>query len=598
MTELTTQQRAFAGHEGDAFVRACPGGGKTRTIAARAQRISPPLPPRQGIAILSFTNSAIDEFLAKCRTLGLDGVVRHPNFVGTFDAFLRQSFIAPCGLNGVAVRPTVLDSWSTLSVDIRLRGQAAFAGPGVPLDRFDASTNTIDPSTIGHSGLRNHVQAHSAAYVQAARQRRLGLRNRGYVSAADVRVEVVSRLQDPNWSTSLGRAIAARFKELIVDEAQDCNPLDLQLLGWLRDHGLAVTIVADLDQAIYGFRQGDPAALGVFGQRYGADRQLELSGNFRSSPAICGCSATLRARAEPDESLGENAAVTLPVYVLKYDGNTPPASIHIYFNNLAQQAGIPEAGRIVLAHARSSARNACGLTADTEGGDSKVARIARAGGTFHAKGTSGRSREACVCAVEEIILDLMGKLEDQVNAARAAEQHGIDRRWLRRVAMQLITSLPATCENSDDRRAAWVGTLREAVTALGLSYAQGLTVARYFRMPPSGDWSQFLLPGVALAPTKWATIHEAKGSEHGAVCVVIPPDRGGTDFTEQLISAWESRSDSESKRVIYVGVTRAEKLLVIAVPAAFSDRVAAVLHAGEVSFELHDPSIAVAVGAA
>lgn len=596
MTELTEEQRTFADHPTEAFVQACPGGGKTRTIIERVQRIAPLLLARQGIAILSFTNSAIDEFLAKCRTLGLESIVRHPNFVGTFDAFLRQFFIAPCGLSGVAARPTVLDSWGTLSVDIRLRGQAAFPGPGVPLDRFDASTNAIDPSTIGYNGLRNHVRAHNAAYVQAARQRRIAFRNRGYVSAADARVEVVSRLQNPNWSASLGRAIAARFKELIVDEAQDCNPLDLQLLRWLRNHGLAVTVVADLDQAIYGFRQGDPAGLGAFAEAYGADDHLGLSGNFRSSPAICSCAATLRARAEPDEALGGNAAVILPVYILKYEENSPPGSIHLYFNNLAQQAGISEADRMILAHARTSARNACGLAAETEGGDSKVARIARAVGAFHAKGTSGRLREACVCVIEEIILDLMGKFESQINAARAAEYHAIDRRWLRRVALQLVTKLPSSCENSDDGRSGWVATLRETITALGLTYAQGMTVARYFRTPPGGDWSRFLFPGTDLTPTKWATIHEAKGSEHHAICVVIPPDRGGTDYTEQLIAAWESRSDSEAKRVIYVGVTRAEKLLVVAVPASFSDRVIAVLHSRGVSYELHDLSLALAVG--
>jgi len=51
------------------------------------------------------------------------------------------------------------------------------------------------------------------------------------------------------------------FLEVIVDEAQDCNPLDLQILEWLRGHGLAVTVVADPDQAIYGFRHGDPTNL-------------------------------------------------------------------------------------------------------------------------------------------------------------------------------------------------------------------------------------------------------------------------------------------------------------------------------------------------
>src|SRR3954454_13121204 len=130
MSEPTPEQRAFAQHPHGAFVQACPGGGKTRTIVQRVQNLAPGLPPRKGIAVLSFTNSAIDEFLAKCRMLGLDAMARHPNFVGTFDAFLRQFFISPYGLQGVNVRPTVVDSWNTLGVEIRLRGPTAFRGPG------------------------------------------------------------------------------------------------------------------------------------------------------------------------------------------------------------------------------------------------------------------------------------------------------------------------------------------------------------------------------------------------------------------------------------------------------------------------------------
>lgn len=69
-------------------------------------------------------------------------------------------------------------------------------------------------------------------------------------SSTNSRVEAVVRLQNRQWSGSLCRAIAARLDGLIVDEAQDCKPLDLQLLAWLREHGLRVTIVSDTDQAI------------------------------------------------------------------------------------------------------------------------------------------------------------------------------------------------------------------------------------------------------------------------------------------------------------------------------------------------------------
>jgi DNA helicase-2/ATP-dependent DNA helicase PcrA len=501
MSEPTAEQRAFAAHPAEAFVQACPGGGKTRTVVERVQTMAPALPPRKGVAVLSFTNSAIDAFFARCRALGLTAALRHPNFIGTFDAFLRQFFIMPCGLKDVSVRPNVIDSWNTLGVEIRLRGGAAFPGPGISLDSFDPVTNAIDPANISHNGQRAHVQANLEAYVRVARQVRLGLRRKGYLSAADARVDVLTRLQYPPWSTHLGRAIAARFHEIVVDEAQDCNPLDLRLLAWLRGHGLRVTVVSDIDQAIYGFRQGDPAALSAFGETYGAANQLRLSGNFRSSPAICRCAATLRSRAEPDEALGENANVTLPVYLLGYTGNAPPASIHVSFGNLCQQAGIAASERIVLAHARAAARNACGLGTESEGGDSKVARLARAASTYHANATSGRAREACLVTVETALLDLMGFETAQMSVAQAAEQVGLNRRWLRRMALTLITRLPPTCDDSDGGRAAWVTALRDAVTQLDLAYGVGMTVKGYFRTPPRPEWSRFLQPRAELAPT-------------------------------------------------------------------------------------------------
>lgn len=124
--QLTDEQQTFADHVPGAFVEACPGAGKTRTIVARIERIARILPVRRGLAVLSFTNSAIEEFVAQCHALGLDGVLCHPGFVGTFDAFLRRFFFSPGGIEGVLFCPTVVDSWETLGVDVRLRGANAF----------------------------------------------------------------------------------------------------------------------------------------------------------------------------------------------------------------------------------------------------------------------------------------------------------------------------------------------------------------------------------------------------------------------------------------------------------------------------------------
>ena len=193
---------------------------------------------------------------------------------------------------------------------------------GVSLDRFSAEDNRIDPASIGMPPLREHVTRHRGEYERVAAARRARLRQRGYFSAADVRAEVILRLRRNDWAASVGRALAARFAEVIVDEGQDCNPLDCSIIYWLRTARIPVTVVADPDQAIYGFRHGTPADLRTLANGYSADDRLPLTGNFRSGPAICAIAATLRQRVTPDISMDEAARFLEPVHIAAYQGRS------------------------------------------------------------------------------------------------------------------------------------------------------------------------------------------------------------------------------------------------------------------------------------
>ena len=190
----------------------------------------------------------------------------------------------------------------------------------------------------------------------------------------------------------------------------------------------------------------------------------------------------------------------------------------------------------------------------------------------------------------------MGKFQDGSVIGRCAEQHGIERRWLRRVALQVIANLPPQCNDTEAAREAWVHSARTAIDMAQIACAPGTTPTRYYPMARNSEWSRFLQANANLAPTRWTTVHDAKGSEHLAICLVVPPDRGHGGYTAQLVEAWETRAELESKRVIYVGATRAQKLLAIAVPMMFCDRVAAILRASNVPFEIHNLPVAVAVG--
>ena len=278
------------------------------------------------------------------------------------------------------------------------------------------------------------------------------------------------------------------------------------------------------------------------------------------------------------------------MHILEYHGTSVPSRVGEKFVELVEQSGLPPEAGIVLAHSRRAAWRAAGYaTPLDDGGESRVATLAREVGAFWSSSASNRTRVAALRTIEKMLLELMGKIENDELPARAVERHGMNARWLRRIALEMIMRLPRSCDNSDPGRASWVTTLHEEVDHLKLQYAANTSARGYFRRPQRPEWSKHLRQTDALQ-VRCSTIHEAKGREYDAVCVVLPPDRGGAPHTSRLLDAWETRADDEAKRVIYVGVTRARKLVSVAVPTALRDRLTAILNRAGVPIELHDLS--------
>ena len=104
-----------------------------------------------------------------------------------------------------------------------------------------------------------------------------------------------------------GTLLAARFSEVVVDEAQDCGPEELRDLGTPQESGVTVIVVADLDQSIFEFRRAEPEGVRAFADGLGV--RLPLDGNWRSSPAICALNNSLRHGNRKETALGINAPV-------------------------------------------------------------------------------------------------------------------------------------------------------------------------------------------------------------------------------------------------------------------------------------------------
>ncbi|MBE0659855.1 MAG: UvrD-helicase domain-containing protein [Bryobacteraceae bacterium] len=101
---------------------------------------------------------------------------------------------------------------------------------------------------------------------------------------ADLEEYALSLLQS---HTALRQELQGRFKAILMDEVQDTNPIQWSIVGLLRTPGRFFA-VGDANQAIYAFRDADPALFAAYEQEVAAaggeiDR---LESNYRSLPEL------------------------------------------------------------------------------------------------------------------------------------------------------------------------------------------------------------------------------------------------------------------------------------------------------------------------
>ena len=109
---FTDEQRSLIEADVSTHLAACPGAGKTQAIVERFIARPAILGRRRGIALLSFTNAAVDE--ARSRCVGAPSLLASPNFVGTIDAFINRFIVAPLYTTRTKRPATFRDTWMSV----------------------------------------------------------------------------------------------------------------------------------------------------------------------------------------------------------------------------------------------------------------------------------------------------------------------------------------------------------------------------------------------------------------------------------------------------------------------------------------------------
>ncbi len=159
--------------------------------------------------------------------------------------------------------------------------------------------------------LQWHLWQVGLAWLQAYRRFK---HQRNVLDYADLELETLKLLRDPQNGPLLQSRLDARYQQILLDEFQDTNPLQWHiLLAWLEAYAPAseigsvsdaprVFVVGDPKQSIYRFRRADPRifeqARHFFGQHFSA-RYLTRDLTRRNAQPIVDAVNVLFANARP-----------------------------------------------------------------------------------------------------------------------------------------------------------------------------------------------------------------------------------------------------------------------------------------------------------
>src|SRR6266404_1038318 len=287
--DLSDEQRAVALCDPrPALVIAGAGSGKTRALTYRVARLIESGAPPEKLLLLTFTNKAAREMMARvgqiCR------IETRRMWGGTFHHVAHGLLREHAPRLGYADRFGLLDSEDAKEV---MASATADLGYGVGQRRFPRADALIDlySGAINTQRPLAEVIATQAPQFVALEEEILRVARRYAERKARMNAMDFDDLL-LNWKRLLvevpaaRESISRRFTAVLVDEYQDTNRLQGEIVDvTAAPHG-NLLVVGDDAQSIYAFRGAHFENILKFPERHAGCQQLRLVTNYRSTPAI------------------------------------------------------------------------------------------------------------------------------------------------------------------------------------------------------------------------------------------------------------------------------------------------------------------------
>ena len=272
------QQQAVEATEGRVRVVAGAGSGKTRVLAHRYAFIVNEIGISPGnILCLTFTNKAAQEMKKRISTMVDRGSVN--DFICTIHSFCAKFLRKEIYRIGYPRNFLIIDE-----EDGKTLARQAMQEFGI--DRRKTTAERFLKQVAAYKGyaptqyIQNHLLPCASSHASDATIRYLRLQLKQYALDYDdllyFTLYILAHFPDARkeWTEKLNY--------VMVDEVQDCTGDDWKLLHAITEHHGNLFVVGDPDQAIYEWRGANPKIFVDFK----AHTDVILNGNYRSTPDI------------------------------------------------------------------------------------------------------------------------------------------------------------------------------------------------------------------------------------------------------------------------------------------------------------------------
>lgn len=570
--QLSETINKYVAARGKIFLNACPGSGKTTTVAYKLSRLTSEWDKQSGnysgIACLSFTNIAKDEIRQKYAEFS-NTPLNFPHLVSTIDSFINQYITLPFFylFEPNIQRPRIVEDSNIINSawEIHYNNQKKPLQNQLKNKRNQPLHYSYPPfdihielnGTFTHAGkVCNPEKVDPDIFKLYCKEvKKWQIRQKGLLAIHDSAYIAAKILSD---SPRIAMWLANRFPVIIIDEAQDTSEIQFDILEKIAPWLSSLELIGDPFQCLYEWRNASPEML-VERTQNTDWTVIPLNDNRRSQSKIIHCFSQLRKKDDAEVKPASPFDVEDPILVVTYSKNCEHHAIAKFLPRIRDFSDnhVVVRGRSLRDKLLGYKRPSTGKPLWNSSLPEVLIRSKKSFDSHHIKQGVGQLR----AQLPEIIEPTGDIIQKRKMIDELKEDYLVNA-----LLFEIVRNLPSlelsVSKWSEETQNYLYQALNQQFSVknkIDFQLKSG-QYRRFYDQPVEEIYGERVITEIPVS-----TIHQVKGMTFDTLLLIMSPDSKGANISVKDVFQSDT-FPSEKQRMIYVAMSRPRYLLAVGVP--------------------------------